>query len=237
MNWNTRSNYYEKSPAQKDTGLTGAMVRLACLEPHHLVLDAGCGTGVVTNAVAPLVREVIGIDTSYKMAMKNQWGGNRYFVHHDLMEPLFAPVFDRVMIRQVLHYLDHPGSALIRCYDTLKDGGKIVIAQAVPPHQSVEREYRQIMELRAGGHTFMVPELERMMRRAGFSQVTYEPYLLRQFSVKEWCLYSGMPEHVQNELFSLHVWASDNFKKCFNMKIINGDCLIDVKFAILTGDK
>jgi len=35
----------------------------------------------------------------------------------------------------------------------------------------------------------------------------------------------------------MHVTASDIFKRDYNMKIVNGDCLIDVKNLILVGEK
>jgi hypothetical protein len=60
---------------------------------------------------------------------------------------------------------------------------------------------------------------------------------MRNFSVRDWLVNSGLPPEKQDKIFEMHVTGSGTFRKAYNMKIINGDCLIDVKNLIMVGEK
>ena len=76
-----------------------------------------------------------------------------------------------------------------------------------------------------------------LMERAGFKNIQDDILWLRKMSVRNWLVNSGLPQSIQGRIFDLHVNAGDYFKKVYNMVEIEGDCLIDMKMVILTGEK
>ena len=108
------------------------------------VLDAGCGTGNYAVALAPMVKQVTGLDLSpgmlsharAKAAARLDDPACLVF-HQGSMDGLpFAPrSFDAVMFNQVLHHLEsgedarYPGHkrALDEAYRVLRPGGVVVV--------------------------------------------------------------------------------------------------------------
>lgn len=238
MNWAERARDYNALPAQKDTGLIEAMIRLGEIDKSHLVLDVGTGTGIMADALAPLVDRVIAIDTSREMAAQYKWGGNKFFISHNAENALFADnAFDRIFARKVFHCLANPTKAFRECYRILKKGGRLVLSVPVPQSVTVQKEFDAIFKEKDSRLTLTAPKYAEMMDAVGFKEMRYEPYFLRGMSVSDWMFHSGLPTDKQDKIFAMHVWASDEFKERYNMRIIRGDCLVDVKFAVLVGIK
>ncbi|UCG93694.1 MAG: hypothetical protein JSW13_04350, partial [Candidatus Aerophobus sp.] len=84
---------------------------------------------------------------------------------------------------------------------------------------------------------FMEEDLVALMERAGFKNIQVSIIWLRRTSVRNWLTNSALPQSIQDEIFNLHVNAKDYFKRVYNMAEVNGDCFIDMKMAILTGEK
>jgi len=94
-----------------------------------------------------------------------------------------------------------------------------------------------IFELKEERLTFFEEDLVNMMKKSGFKNIKVIPHVIEDFSVKNWLENSGLPQETQDKIFTMHVTGSDLFKKAYNMKILNGDCFIDVKCLILAGEK
>ena len=141
--WQIRSKNYDKLYWTKDASFIDVIIKMADFDADDLVLDVGCGTGIITNAIKPHVKHVIGIDISGAMLAKGKWEGVS-LVKSDIADHLFSnKIFDRITARLVFHHiLDHLDRAFIRCYDLLKSGGKIIVAEGVPPTDEDDVVYR-----------------------------------------------------------------------------------------------
>ncbi len=150
-----------------------AMVRL--LDPDVVVGDLGCGTGNVSEWLAPFARRIIAVDASKEMlkSAREQLTAHRHVeVRHGALEklPIESGELDVALMMLVLHHLPEPQLALVEAARTLKRGGRLLILDMV----SHEREdYRQTM-----GHVwlgFSEKEIRKWLASAGFKDVRWSP--------------------------------------------------------------
>lgn len=138
------------------------------LPRHWRVADLGCGTGSVTEAIAPWVEGVFAVDTSTAMlevaAQRLQHFDNVELRHGHLENlPLDDSSVDAVTMMLVLHHLEQPELAIAEASRCLRPDGRIVIVDIVP-HERIE--YQQEM-----GHVWMgfPPDvIEELLKQAGF---------------------------------------------------------------------
>jgi ArsR family transcriptional regulator len=136
---------------------------LSLIDPALTVGDLGCGTGQVSELVAPHVAKVIAVDGSTDMvqaARKRLTGMHQVDVRRGDMEALPSDdcVLDVAVVALVLHHVPEPARALADMNRVLKRGGRAVIVDMLP-HDRVE--YQQQM-----GHVWL-----------GFSEKTIKKYL------------------------------------------------------------
>jgi ArsR family transcriptional regulator len=136
---------------------------LALIDPTLTVGDLGCGTGQVSELIAPHVAKVVAVDGSADMvqaARRRLKGASQVEVRRGDMEAL--PIDDRqldvAIIALVLHHVPDPARALSEVSRVLKSGGRLLIVDMLP-HDRVE--YQQQM-----GHVWL-----------GFSELTIRKYL------------------------------------------------------------
>jgi len=238
--WKIRSERYNNLKWVNDSSYLKAFISSAGFNNKDLVLDVGTGTGVVAHALAPIVKEVIGLDISQDMLEHSNWKDNKYFIKRDIRDPIFYDnVFDKVTARMMFHHiLEDTQKAMNECHRVLKKGGKMILSEGVPPTPAVKEDYTKMFKLKEERLTFLEEDLVGMMEKAGFKNIRVITHIMKHFSVKNWLENSGnLPKEKQNKIFEMHVTGSNIFKKAYNMKIVNGDCLIDVKNLILVGEK
>lgn len=107
------------------------------------ILDLGCGCGTVSFALAPMVRSVVGVESSARSIEVCREGARKLgldnveFVQADATDTgLPAESFDLVYAVDFLHYLDadRTRKALDGCARVLKRGGRIVVWTPNPGH-------------------------------------------------------------------------------------------------------
>jgi ArsR family transcriptional regulator len=153
-----------------DAFTTHAM--LALLPSDFVVADLGCGTGQVSAALAPHVRQVIAVDNSPAMlkAAKKQAGD---LANVDLRRgelsavPIEDASCDAALLLLVLGYVPDPAGALKEMSRILKPGGRAVIVDLLPHDRDDFR--RRMGQQRLG---FDRGELEQLMTAAGFASVS-----------------------------------------------------------------
>jgi ArsR family transcriptional regulator len=144
---------------------------LGLIDPTLIVGDLGCGTGQLTEVVAPYVKRVIAVDGSPDMldAARLRVGGAR---NVDLRQgdlenlPIDAGELDAAMLSLVLHYSPSPGRALAEVARSLRKGGRALVVDMLPHER---QEYQQQM-----GHVwlgFTEKQISRFLAVAGFSDV------------------------------------------------------------------
>jgi ArsR family transcriptional regulator len=156
-----------------DAFTTQAMLSL--LPRDYVVADLGCGTGQVSAALAPHVRQVIAVDNSPAM-LKAAKKHTADFANVDLRRgeltelPIEAAACEAALLLLVLSYVPDPATALIEMSRVLKPGAKAVIVDLLPHDRDDFR--RRMGQQRLG---FERSEFEHLMAAAGFETPTIRP--------------------------------------------------------------
>ena len=146
---------------------------LGLIDPDLVVGDLGCGTGQLTETVAPYVKRVIAVDSSPDMleaARQRVAGATNVDVRRGDLEslPLEAGELDAAMLSLVLHYSPSPARALAEIARALRTGGRVLVVDMLPHER---QEYQQQM-----GHVwlgFSEKQMTRFLTGAGFGQVRF----------------------------------------------------------------
>ena len=146
---------------------------LGLIEPDLVVGDLGCGTGQLTETVAPYVKQVIAVDSSPDMldAARQRLGGasNVDLRNGDLESlPIEAGELDAAMLSLVLHYSPSPARALAEVARALRPGGRVLVVDMLPHER---QEYQQQM-----GHVwlgFSEKQMTRFLEGAGFGHIRF----------------------------------------------------------------
>src|SRR5687767_2432290 len=148
---------------------------LGLIDPTLVVGDLGCGTGQLTETVAPYVRRVISVDGSTDMldAARQRLGGAKNVeLRQGELEslPIDSGELDVAMLSLVLHYSAAPPRALAEVGRVVRKGGRVLVVD-MQPHD--RQEYQQQM-----GHVwlgFSDKQITRFLTGAGFGNVHIRP--------------------------------------------------------------
>jgi ArsR family transcriptional regulator len=144
---------------------------LGLIDPALVVGDLGCGTGQLTETVAPYVRRVISVDGSTDMldaARHRLVGAKNVELRQGELEslPLDSGELDVAMLSLVLHYSPSPARALSEVGRVVRKGGRVLVVDMLPHDR---QEYQQQM-----GHVwlgFSEKQISRFLTGAGFGEV------------------------------------------------------------------
>lgn len=144
---------------------------LALLDDRLVVGDLGCGTGQVSEALAPHVARVIALDGSPEMleaARQRLHTHANVDVREGALEsmPIPAGELDVAVASLVLHHQPEPARVLAEMARVLKPNGRILIVDMLP-HDRLD--YQQQM-----GHVwlgFSSETIHRLMAAEGFSEI------------------------------------------------------------------
>lgn len=144
---------------------------LGLIDPELVVGDLGCGTGQLTETVAPYVKRVVAVDSSADMleAARQRLGGARNVeLRQGELEslPIDEGELDAAMLSLVLHYSPSPGRALADVARVLRPRGRVLVVDMLPHER---QEYQQQM-----GHVwlgFSEKQITRFLAGAGFGDV------------------------------------------------------------------
>ena len=148
---------------------------LGLIDPSLTVGDLGCGTGQLTETVAPHVHRVIAVDASPDMldAARRRVGAQpNVDIRQGELEalPMQAGELDAAMMSLVLHYSPDPARALTEVARVLQPGGRVLIVDMLPHERE---EYQQQM-----GHVwlgFSDKQITKFLNGAGFGNVRVRP--------------------------------------------------------------
>jgi ubiquinone/menaquinone biosynthesis C-methylase UbiE/DNA-binding transcriptional ArsR family regulator len=144
---------------------------LGLIDPDLVVGDLGCGTGQLTETVAPYVKRVVAVDSSPDMldAARLRVGaaGNVDLRRGELESlPIDSGELDAAMLSLVLHYSPSPARALVDVARALRPRGRVLVVDMLPHERE---EYQQQM-----GHVwlgFTEKQMTRFLTGAGFGDV------------------------------------------------------------------
>ena len=144
---------------------------LGLIDPTLVVGDLGCGTGQLTEVLAPHVRRVISVDGSDDMleaARERLSGATNVDIRRGELEslPIESGELDVAMLSLVLHYSPEPPRALAEVGRVVRTGGRVLVVDMLPHDRE---EYQQQM-----GHVwlgFSEGQTTRLLTGAGFENV------------------------------------------------------------------
>jgi ArsR family transcriptional regulator len=144
---------------------------LGLIDSTLVVGDLGCGTGQLTEVVAPYVRRVISVDGSEDMlsaARQRLTGMDNVDIRRGDLEnlPLESGELDVAMLSLVLHYSPEPPRALAEIGRVVRANGRALVVDMLPHDRE---EYQQQM-----GHVwlgFSETQITRLLAGAGFGDV------------------------------------------------------------------
>jgi SAM-dependent methyltransferase len=148
---------------ERAADLAGRVQRLlAPFSGEERALDVGCGTGALAYALAPHVREVVGVDSSAELlaAARERAPANATFVEGDATAlPFGWGEFDLVGCVRVLHHVRRPELVVADLARVMRRGGRLLLADQlgdVDPIRSIE--YDRFERLRDPSHTRLLPD-------------------------------------------------------------------------------
>ena len=103
-------------------------------DKKHIVMDFGCGTGLLGLTIAPLVGKLIGADLSSGMLesfdakAKAQGFENVETLHLDVDGNFDMHEFDTIVSAMTVHHIREPHLLFAKFADSLKSGGYLGIA-------------------------------------------------------------------------------------------------------------
>jgi ArsR family transcriptional regulator len=156
-------------------GTTSPLRALAGLFDERWVIgDLGCGTGQVTELVAPFVDRVVAVDASREMlqaARTRLRGVGNVEWRRGALEhlPLEDGRLDAALVFLVLHHVADPGAVLTEAARVVRPGGRVLVADMMPHGHE---EYRQTM-----GHVwlgFSERQMARYFTAAGLGGVRWQ---------------------------------------------------------------
>jgi SAM-dependent methyltransferase len=181
---------FEVAPVQSDPAALERLVSTARLPAGCLVLDAGCGPGLVSAAFLAAGYRLVGVDLSREMIdrARKRCGDHgdkaRFFqgsVYDQALDPL-GP-FDAALSRYVLHHVEEPARFLKRQIDLLRPEGILVVNDHVTdPDPTIAAHHAALEIARDRTHTRNLTggELVDLFASAGLSDIQYseEPFTL-----------------------------------------------------------
>jgi ubiquinone/menaquinone biosynthesis C-methylase UbiE len=164
--------------------------------PGAQVLEAGCGVGAQTGALArksPYAC-ITSVDLSEvslaeaKRAVEAAGLSNVRFQRGDIFHLPFKPAsFDHVFVCFVLEHLSRPVEALRSLKELLKPGGTVTVIEGdhgsacfYPDNEAAHKAIQCQVELqkRAGGNAMIGRELFPLLTKAGFNSVHVSPRMV-----------------------------------------------------------
>ena len=143
---------------------------LGLLDSNQVIGDLGCGSGTLSEALAPFVRRVVAVDDSEAMLGEARERLHRFDnveLRRGALEslPLEDASLDAATLVLVLHHLPDPEDAVREVARTLQPGGRLLIVDMLPHDR---QEYRQQM-----GHVWMgfsAEQIQQTLNRVGFTE-------------------------------------------------------------------
>jgi 2-polyprenyl-3-methyl-5-hydroxy-6-metoxy-1,4-benzoquinol methylase len=153
---------FERAPVQTDPEALARLVRAAELHPDSLVLDAGCGPGLVAEAFLRAGHRVFGVDLSAEMVARARrrcegFGDRATFANRSLeslREGHDRPRFDAAVSRYVLHHVPDPRAFVAAQAALVRPGGVVVLSDHTSDPDPARAAWHNAIEaLRDRSHT------------------------------------------------------------------------------------
>lgn len=233
---------FERAPVQSDPAALERLVQFAGLPADSLVIDAGCGPGLVAEAFLNAGHRVVGVDLSAEMVARarrrcEKFGSRARFAQTSLFDATITGPFHAAVSRYVLHHVTDPLAFVKRQVDLVRGGGTLVLCDhATDPDPDVARHHEEIERGRDRTHTRNLTSggLVDLLARAGLVdlQMNEEAFTL---DFDEW-FSRGTPSRSRDEVLGM-LLAGPLIRGYRPAKLPDGSVRIDCIRATVRGVK
>ena len=127
-------------------------------------LDVGCGAGALALALAPLVREVVGVDRVPELLelARERAPGNATFAEADATRlPYSNGEFDLTGTLRTLHHVPRPELVLAELVRVTRPGGRVLVIDQLAPVDPLDAiAVDRFERARDSGHARLLPEAD-----------------------------------------------------------------------------
>jgi SAM-dependent methyltransferase len=179
---------FERAPVQTDPDKLAWLIGAAGFPAGGRILDAGCGPGLVAEALLQAGYRVMGVDLSAEMIARARKRCARYgervcFEQMSLFDSALAGPFDGAISRFVLHHTPDQPAFIRRQAELLRPGGVLAACDHTTDPDIARRDWHQRIECaRDPTHTRNPTpgEMVELLVAAGFVQLRFleEPLVL-----------------------------------------------------------
>lgn len=148
------------------------------IEPTDNVLECACGTGMLTEVIAPQCKKLTATDFSTKMLLRTE-KKCRHFANIDFRTADITALdfeddaFDKVVAGNVIHLLEQPQSALRELERVCRQGGRIIAPTYIVTSKQ-EKITRIYGKMGAGfKNKFTFASYEQFFIDAGYTDVEF----------------------------------------------------------------
>ena len=182
MIWDRVAGIYDLTSGRRNREVNDKMVHFIAskVKAEDVVLECACGTGLITQVIQPLCRQLIATDLSVNMlAQTRKKCGKASNLTVELADITHLQYpsnsFDLVIAGNIIHLLNNPKKALDELSRVCRDGGRIIVPTYV--QKDGENPSLWIKLLRFFGipikNSFSFKEYQQLFKDAGYSDVTY----------------------------------------------------------------
>ncbi|MGO9816351.1 MAG: class I SAM-dependent methyltransferase [Isosphaeraceae bacterium] len=174
---------FERAPVQSDPAALERLVRFAGFPPGSRILDAGCGPGLVCEALLSAGYRVVGVDLSREMIVRARrrcepWSDRAGFHHLSLFDTALDDLasFDGALSRYVVHHVIDPLAFAARQVHLMRPGGTLVISDHLTdPQPELAGHHEAFERARDQTHTTNLTggQLVDLLYRAGLEQIAF----------------------------------------------------------------
>jgi SAM-dependent methyltransferase len=141
---------FERSPLQSDPAPLERLVRFGDMPADSLVLDVGCGPGLVALAILQAGHRVFGVDLSPEMVARADarcaaFGGRARFQCGSVFDSL-PTGFDAAISRYVVHHVSDPLAFLVRQVEVVRPDGVVIVCDHTTDPDPARAAWHQVIE-------------------------------------------------------------------------------------------
>src|SRR5256885_5649481 len=149
---------------ERADGLAARVRRFLGASGDERALDVGCGAGALALALAPLVREVVGVDRVPELLelARERAPRNATFVEADATHlPYSNGEFDLAGTLRTLHHVPRPELVLAELVRVTRPGGRVLVIDQLAPVDPLEAiAVDRFERARDPGHARLLPEID-----------------------------------------------------------------------------